>query len=367
MSLKTQPVTVNIGPHHPSTHGVFRMKVTFDGENVVDVEPVIGYLHRGTEKLAEERNYTQIITLTDRLDYVASMTNNQAYVLSCEKLVGVAVPDRGMYLRVIAAELQRVASHLIGIGFFLQDLGAFGTPLMYCFRERERILDLFEMLCGARITVSYMRIGGVFQDAPLDFWPALRRFMDDIPSYVDELEALISTNEIVLARTRGVSPLTAEQCINASITGPMLRATGVEWDLRKATPYDVYDRVAFDVVTLPEGDNYARYAVRLAEIRQSLRIIEQCVAQVEPGPVRATTDMLFRPPPGEAYVPVEAPKGELGFYIVSDGTVSPYRCKIRGPSFVNLTLLKEMMVGYKLADGIVSLGSLDFNVGEVDR
>ena len=367
VSLKTQPVTVNIGPHHPSTHGVFRMKVTFDGENVVDVEPVIGYLHRGTEKLAEERNYTQVITLTDRLDYVASMTNNQAYVLSCEKLVGLDVPDRGMYLRVIAAELQRVASHLIGIGFFLQDLGTFGTPLMYCFRERERILDLFEMLCGARITVSYMRIGGVFQDAPVDFWSALRRFMDDIPSYVDELDALISTNEIVLARTRGVSPLTAEQCINASITGPMLRATGVEWDLRKAAAYDVYDRVEFDVVTLPEGDNYARYAVRLAEIRQSLRIIEQCVAQIEPGPVRATTNMLFRPPAGEAYVPIEAPKGELGFYIVSDGTVSPYRCKIRGPSFVNLTLLREMMVGYKLADGIVSLGSLDFNVGEVDR
>jgi NADH-quinone oxidoreductase subunit D len=362
-----QPVTVNIGPHHPSTHGVFRMKVTFDGENIVDVEPVIGYLHRGTEKLAEERNYTQIITLTDRLDYVASMTNNQAYVLSCEKLMGLDAPDRGMYLRVIAAELQRVASHLIGIGFFLQDLGAFGTPLMYCFRERERILDLFEMLCGARITVSYMRIGGVFQDAPLDFWPALRRFMDDIPSYIDELDALISTNEIVLARTKGVSPLTGEQCINAAITGPILRASGVEWDLRKAAPYDVYDRVAFDVITLPEGDNYARYAVRLAEMRQSLRIIERCVEQIEPGPVRATTNMLFRPPAGEAYVPIEAPKGELGFYIVSDGTVSPYRCKIRGPSFVNLTLLKEMMVGYKLADGIVSLGSLDFNVGEVDR
>lgn len=365
--MNTQPVTVNIGPHHPSTHGVFRMKVTFDGENVVDVEPVIGYLHRGTEKLAEERNYTQIITLTDRLDYVASMTNNQAYVLSCEKLMDMTVPERGMYLRVIAAELQRVASHLIGIGFFLQDLGAFGTPLMYCFRERERILDLFEMLCGARITVSYMRIGGIFQDAPVDFWPALTRLLDDLPSYVDELEALISSNEVVLARTKGVSFLSSEQCINASITGPMLRATGIPWDLRKAAPYDVYGRLEFDVITLPEGDNYARYAVRLSEIRQSLRMINQCIDQVEPGPVRATTDMLFRPPAGEAYVPIESPKGELGFYLISDGTIAPYRCKIRGPSFVNLTLLKEMMVGYKLADGIVSLGSLDFNVGEVDR
>ena len=312
--MNTQPVTVNIGPHHPSTHGVFRMKVTFDGENVVDVEPVIGYLHRGTEKLAEERNYTQIITLTDRLDYVASMTNNQAYVLSCEKLINLSVPERGMYLRVIAAELQRIASHLIGIGFFLQDLGAFGTPLMYCFRERERILD-----------------------------------------------------EVVLARTKGGSPLSSEQCVNASITGPMLRATGISWDLRKAAPYDVYDRLEFDVITLTEGDNYARYAVRLSEIRQSLRIINQCLDQIESGPVRATIGMLFRPPVGEAYVPIESPKGELGFYLISDGTIAPYRCKIRGPSFVNLTLLKEMMVGYKLADGIVSLGSLDFNVGEVDR
>ena len=365
--MRTEPVTISIGPHHPSTHGVFRMRMTFDGENILDVEPVIGYLHRGTEKLAEERQYTQVITLTDRLDYVASMTNNQAYVLSCEKLVGLEAPERGKYLRVIAAELQRIASHLIGIGFFLQDLGAFASPVMYCFRERERILDLFEMLCGARITVSYMRIGGVFQDAPTDFWPAFRRLLEELPQYVEELDSLLATNEILLSRTKNVSIITAEQAINGSLTGPVLRASGVAWDLRKANPYDVYDRVQFDVPVGTVGDNYDRFAIRLAEVWQSLRILEQCARQIEPGPVRATTALLFRPPPGEAYVPIESPKGELGFYLVSDGSIAPYRCKVRSPSFINLSLLKEMMVGWKLADAIVSLGSLDFNMGEVDR
>ncbi len=367
MSLRTEPVTINIGPQHPSTHGVFRMRITFDGENIHDVEPVMGYLHRGSEKLAEERTYTQVITLTDRMDYVAPMTSNQAYVLSCERLLGLEVPERGMYLRVMAAELQRIASHLIGIGFFLQDLGAFATPLMYCFRERERILDMFEMLCGARITVSYMRIGGVFQDAPEEFWPALRRFLDEVPHYVDELDALLSTNEVVLARTKNVAVLPAEQAINGSITGPILRSTGVAWDLRTANPYEVYDRVDFQVITGTAGDNYDRFAVRLAEIRQSMVILEQCTRQVEPGPVRATDSMLFRPPPGEAYAPVESPKGELGFYLVSDGSIAPYRCKVRAPSFINLTLLKEMLVGWKLADMITTVGSLDFNMGEVDR
>ena len=342
------------------------MRVTFDGENILDIEPVIGYLHRGTEKLAEERQYTQIITLTDRLDYVAPMTNNQAYVLSCEQLLDITAPERGQYLRVIAAELQRIASHLIGTGFFLQDLGAFATPVMYCFRERERILDLFEMLCGARITVSYMRIGGVFQDAPEDFWPAFRRLLSELPHYIDELEALTRTNEVLVARTKNISIISSEQAINASITGPVLRSTGFAWDIRKAKPYDVYDRMKFDIPTGISGDNYDRFVIRLAEIRQSLIILDQCYDQTEPGPVRATTAMLFRPPPGEAYVPIEAPKGELGFYLVSDGSIAPYRCKIRSPSFINFTLLREMMVGWKLADMIVTLGSLDFNMGEVD-
>lgn len=368
MPLPTEPLIVSIGPHHPSTHGVFRMRVTLDGENVIDAEPVIGYLHRGTEKLAEERSYTQVITLTDRLDYVASMTNNQAYVLSAEKLLGLAVPERGQYLRVIAAELQRIASHLIGAGFLLAELGGFGgTALMYAFRERERILDMFEMLCGARITVSYMRIGGVFQDAPDEFWPALRRFLDDMPAYADDLQKLIFDSEITLSRTKGVGVLTAQQAIDASLTGPVLRATGVEWDIRKAAPYDAYDRVDFDVPTLSEGDNFARFWVRMLEVRQSLRILEQCYRDIPGGPVRATTDMLFRPEPGDAYVPIEAPKGELGFYLVSDGSIKPYRCKVRAPSFISLTVFRDLLVGWKLADGIVSLGSLDFNMGEVDR
>ena len=250
MSINTQPVTINLGPQHPSTHGVFRLRVTFDGEQVIDVEPVFGYLHRGTEKLAEERNYVQIVTLTDRLDYVAAMTNNLAYVRAVESLASIEVPDRGMYLRVISAELQRIASHLIATGFLLDELGAFHTPLIYCFRERERILELFEMLCGARITVSYMRPGGVFQDAPVDFWPRLDDFLTSMPGYLDELEALITENEVVLARTRDLGILSAQDAIDASITGPVLRATGVQWDLRKAEPHEVYDRLDFDVPIL---------------------------------------------------------------------------------------------------------------------
>ncbi|MEX2431271.1 MAG: NADH-quinone oxidoreductase subunit D [Dehalococcoidia bacterium] len=367
MTLRTEPIVVNIGPHHPSTHGVFRMRITFDGENILDVEPVVGYLHRGTEKLAEERQYTQIVTLTDRMDYVASMTNNQGFVLACEKLLDMEVPERGRYLRVIAAELQRIVSHLVATGFFLQDLGAFATPLMYCMRERERILDLFEMLCGARITLSYMRVGGVFQDAPDEFWPAVRRVIDELPHYIDELEWLITGNEIVTSRTKGVAVLAAEDVINASITGPMLRASGIAWDERKANPYDVYDRVRFDVPLGTAGDNFDRYLVRVLEIRESIKIVEQCLAQIEPGPVRTTTAMLFRPPVGETYVCIEAPKGELGYYLVSDGSVAPYRCHVRAPSLINLTLLREMLIGWKLADAIVSFGSVDVNMGEVDR
>jgi NADH-quinone oxidoreductase subunit D len=366
--IRTEPVTVNIGPQHPSTHGVFRLRVTFDGEVILDVEPVFGYLHRGSEKLAEERNYVQIITLTDRLDYVASMTNNQAYCLAVEKLMGIEVPERGQYLRVIAAELQRIASHLVATGFFLQDLGALGTPLMYCFRERERILDLFEMLCGARVTVSFMRPGGVYFDAPDDFWPRLRQFLQDMPSYISELEQLLIQNEIILVRIRDVGILPLERAINGSTSGPVLRGSGLRWDWRKADPYDVYDRVEFDVPVGSNGDNLDRFWVRMQEMRQSLRIVEQCVEQIPDGPVRAELPLVLRPPAGaEAYGRVESPKGELGFYLVSDGGISPYRCKIRSPSLLNLTVIKDLLVGWKLADMIVSLGSVDINMGEVDR
>ena len=367
MPIRTEPLTVNLGPQHPSTHGVFRLRVTFDGEVILDVEPVFGYLHRGSEKLAEERTYTQVITLTDRLDYVAAMTNNQAYVIACEKLAGIQAPERAMYLRVIAAELQRLVSHLVATGFFLNDLGAFATPLMYCFRERERVLDLFEMLCGARVTLTYMRVGGVFQDAPAEFWPALKRFTTEMPHYIDEYEQLLTSNEILLTRTKGIGILTTEKALNCSVTGPVLRSTGFPWDLRKVDPYEIYDRVEFDVPTGEQGDNYDRYKVRILEMRQSLRIVEQCVQQIQPGSVRAEVPALFRPPPGDAYGRIEGPKGELRFYLVSDGGIAPYRFKIRSPSLINLTVLRDMVVGWKLADMIVTFGSIDINMGEVDR
>ena len=368
MTIRTEPMTVNIGPQHPSTHGGFRLRGTFDGEEILEVEPVFGYLHRGTEKLAEERTYVQIVTLTDRLDYVSSMINNQGYCLAVEKLMGVEPPQRGKYLRTISAELQRIASHLMGVGFFLQDLGTLGTPLMYCFRTRERILDLFEMLCGARITVSYARPGGVFFDAPEDFWPALADFMEIFRSEINEIEQLVLENEIVMMRTRDVAILPLDVAINCSVSGPSLRASGLAWDWRKMDPYDAYDQVEFDVPVGSRGDNYDRFWVRIQEVHQSARIIEQCVAQIEPGPVRAEMPLVFRPEPGaEAYGRVEASKGELGFYLVSDGGVSPYRCKIRSPSLMNLTVTEHLLVGWKLADMVVTLGSLDINLGEVDR
>ena len=369
MPIRTEPMTVNIGPQHPSTHGVFRLRVTFDGEVIVEVEPVFGYLHRGTEKLAEERNYVQVVTLTDRLDYVSSMTNNQAYCLAVEKLLGVEPPLRAKYLRTIVAELQRIASHLIGVGFFLQELGTFGgTPLMYCFRSRERILDLFEMLCGARITVSYLRPGGVFSDAPADFWPALDAFLRDFPGELAELEQLVLENEILMVRTRGVSPLPLDVAVNCSVSGPVLRASGLAWDWRQMDPYDAYDQVQFQVPVGANGDNYDRLWVRMQEVHQSLGIVRQCIAQIEPGPVRLDLPLVLRAEAGaEAYGRIESPRGELGFYLVSDGGIAPYRCKIRSPSLINLTVTEHLLVGWRLADMIVSLGSVDINMGEVDR
>ena len=365
--IRTEPITINLGPQHPSTHGVFRLRVTFDGEEIIDAEPVFGYLHRGTEKLAETRNYVQIVTLTDRMDYLASMSNNLAYVRTVEKLANIEVPERAQYIRVISAELQRIASHLMATGFLLNDLGALATPLVYCFRERERILDLFEMLCGARITLSYMRPGGVFQDAPEDFWPSLESLVGDLPHYLDELESLITSNEIVLARTKNVGLLTDEQAIDNSISGPNLRASGVKWDLRKADPYEIYDRVKFEVPIGAIGDTFDRYLVRILEMRESVKIIEQCLKQITPGPIRADTPFFIRPPAGEAYSAVEGPKGELGFYMVSDGGVAPYRCKVRAPSFINITPLRDMLKGWKMGDLIIIFGSIDIVLGEVDR
>jgi NADH-quinone oxidoreductase subunit D len=367
MALRTEPFVLNLGPVHPSTHGVFRMRATLDGEVVVDIEPVFGYLHRGIEKLAEQRTYAGFIPLTDRLDYIASMSNNLAYCLAVEKLAGIKVPERAEYIRVIMVELQRIAALLIAVGSFLNDCGAYFTPFLYMFRERERIVDLFEMASGQRLTYNYMRVGGVSQDIPDEFLPALRRFMDMMPRFMDEYDRLLMQNEILIARSKGVGILTREQAINASASGPVLRASGVEWDIRKADPYSVYDRLDFDVPTQATGDCYDRYRQRVQEMRQSLRIIEQAMKQMPPGPVRAEVPHLVRPPAGEAYARIEAPKGELGFYLVSDNSIAPYRCHIRPPSLINLTALRDMVRGWKVQDLIIIFGSIDITVGEIDR
>jgi len=367
MALKTEPFVLNMGPVHPSTHGVFRMRATLDGEVVVDIEPVFGYLHRGVEKLAEQRTYTGIIPLTDRLDYISSMNNNLAYCLAVEKLAGIKVPERAEYLRVIMAELQRIAAFLIAVGAFLNDCGAYFTPFIYMFREREKIIDLLEMVSGQRLTYNYMRVGGVSQDIPEVFLPALRIFMAQMPGFIDEYDRLLMQNEILLARAKGVGILSKEQAINCAVSGPVLRASGVKWDIRKADPYSVYDRFEFDVPTGTAGDCYDRYRVRVAEMRQSLRIIQQAMAQLPSGPVKAEVPHLLRPPVGEAYARLEAPKGELGFYLVSDNSIAPYRCHIRPPSLINLTALRDMVRGWKVADLIIIFGSIDITVGEIDR
>jgi NADH-quinone oxidoreductase subunit D len=367
MPLKTEPVMINFGPQHPSTHGVFRMRVTFDGEVIVDLEPVFGYLHRGIEKLAEAKTYTQVIPYTDRLDYLASMSNNFAYVLAVEKLAGIEVPERAQYLRVIMAELMRIASHLIATGAFFNDLGAFFTPFMYMFREREKILDLFEMVCGQRLTYNYMRIGGVSHDIPEEFLPALRRFIDEMPGFIEEYDWLLAENEIVLARTKGVGVLPAHKAINASASGPVLRASGVKWDIRKADPYSVYDHFEFEIPVGMMGDTYDRYWVRIQEMRQSTRIVKQAMEQLPSGEVRTKVPALLRPPKGEVYAHIESPRGELGFYLVSDNSPRPYRFKVRAPSLINLTVLRDLCVGWKLADAIAILGSIDIVLAEVDR
>jgi NADH-quinone oxidoreductase subunit D len=367
MTLKTEPFVVNFGPVHPSTHGVYRMRTTLDGEVVIDIEPVFGYLHRGVEKLAEERTFSGFIPLTDRLDYISSMTNNLAYCLAVEKLAGIKVPERAEYIRVIIAELQRLANHCIAIGAFLNDCGAYFTPFLYLFREREKILDLFDMVCGQRLTYNYMRIGGVSQDIPDEFLPALRRLTNQLFFFMEEIEWLLKQNEILLARTKGVGMLSKETAINCGISGPVARGSGVKWDWRKADPYSIYDRFEFDIPTGEVGDCYDRYRVRVEEMRQSLRILEQAMKDVPSGPVRADVPHLIRPPAGEAYAHIEAPKGELGFYLVSDDSIAPYRCHVRPTSLINLTALREMVRGWKVADLIIIFGSIDITMGEVDR
>ena len=365
--IRTPPYVVNIGPQHPSTHGVFRVKATLDGERIIDAEMVLGYLHRSIEKLAEERTFTQNIPFTDRMDYLAAMTGNLAYCLAVEKLAAIEVPERASYLRVIFAELQRIASHSMANGTFINDCGAWQTPLMYMFRERERILDLFEMTCGARLTTNYMRIGGVSADVPDEWYPAITSLIHDLPARISEYEELLLDNEILLARARDVGVLKPDIAINASATGPMLRGSGLAWDIRKADPYCVYDRFEFDIPVGFNGDCFDRFIVRLEEVRQSVRIIEQALAALPGGPVNVPIPLALRPDPGEAYARIESPKGELGFYLISDGGPTPYRYHVRSPSYINLTVLKDMVLGHSLSDAIVTLGSIDINVGEIDR
>jgi len=365
--LHTPPYVVNIGPQHPSTHGVFRMRVTLDGERIIDAEMVLGYLHRSMEKLAEERTFTQNIPFTDRMDYLAAMTGNLAYCLAAEKLAGIAVPERGSYLRVIFAELQRIASHAMANGTFANDCGAWQTPLMYMFREREKILDLFEMTCGARLTTNYMRIGGVAFDVPDEWYPAVNALVDELPDRIGEYEDLLLDNEILLARSRDIGVLKPDVAINAGASGPLLRGAGIAWDVRKADPYSLYERFDFDIPVGHNGDCFDRFSVRLAEVRESLRIIKQALAALPGGPVSVPVPLALRPDPGSAYARIESPKGELGFYLVSDGSSAPYRFHVRSPSYINLTALKDMVVGLSVSDAVVTLGSIDINVGEIDR
>ena len=365
--LKTEPFVLNMGPAHPSTHGVYRMRVTLDGEVVFDIEPIFGYLHRGIEKLMEERTFTGCIPLTDRLDYVNSMTNNLAYCSAVEKLAGIKVPERAEYIRVIIAELQRFGNHCLAVGAMLNDAGALGTPFFYLWREREKIYDLLEMLCGQRLMHNYIRIGGVSQDIPDEFLPAVEKLVTYLKPFLDEYDFFLKQNEILLARAKGVGILPKETAINCGISGPVARASGINWDLRKNDPYSVYDRFEFDIPTGETGDCYDRYRVRIEEMRQSLRILEQAIKTIPAGSVRAEVPHVIRPPAGDAYGHIEGPKGELGFYIASDNSIAPYRCHVRPTSLINLTALRQMVKGWKVADLIIIFGSIDITMGEVDR
>lgn len=360
---------VAMGPHHPSTHGVFRMDVVLDGERVVKLKPVFGYLHRNHEKIAEGTTYLSSMPYTDRLDYFCSLTNNWAYALAVEKLAGLSVPERAEYLRVILAELTRLQNHTSLIGFLMQDMGALGTVLMYAFREREKILDLFEALTGSRMMCNYMRFGGCRCDLPEGWLEQARRIADHYPRFLDEFEQLLTGNEIIMARSQGVGVLPRKLAVNAGVTGPMLRSTGVNYDLRKVDRYGIYDRFSFRVPLGDHGDVYDRYMLRVLEMRESVKILQQALKELPPGPIVDPKVKLrgFRPKPGEAYGRIEAPKGELGFYLISDGGPNPYRYRVRPPSFINLTILEDMCLGRLVADVVIILGSVDIVLGEVDR
>ncbi|MEI9978632.1 MAG: NADH-quinone oxidoreductase subunit D [Edaphobacter sp.] len=360
---------LSLGPHHPSTHGVFRMDVVLDGERVMKLKPVFGYLHRNHEKIAEGASYLASMPYTDRLDYIGSLTNNWAYALAVEKLAGIEVPERAEYIRVITAELTRLQNHASTIGFLTQEMGASGSPLMYSFREREKILDLFEALTGSRMMCNYMRFGGCRVDLPAGWMEQARKVVGDFPRFLDEFEQLLTGNEILMARTQGVGVLSAELAVQGGVTGPILRASGVNYDIRKVDRYGIYERFDFKVPLGEHGDVYDRYMVRVLEMRESLKILNQALRDIPDGPIMDAKTKIrgFRPKAGEAYGRIESAKGELGFFLISDGTGNPYRYRVRPPSLINLTVLEDMCVGSSVADTIVTFGTIDIVLGEVDR
>jgi len=388
---KTETMIINMGPQHPSTHGVLRVILELDGEIVVKATPDIGFLHRGLEKLAENKTYHQCIALTDRMDYVAGMSNNLAYVLAVEKLIAIEAPPRAQAIRVLLCELQRIASHLLWLGTHAHDIGAM-TPFFYAFRDRDEILFMFEMVCGSRLTPSYFRVGGLAQDLPDGFEAKCREFTRTFPARVDEYETLLTKNKIWMRRTQGVGAISAQEAINWGLSGPILRASNVNWDLRKAMPYCGYESYDFIVPTGENGDVYDRYLVRLMEMRQSNEIIRQVLDRMPGGEVQVDDPKVVYPakakvlesiealihhfhiasegfpvPQGEVYASIESPKGELGFYLVSDGSNKPWRFRVRPPSFINLSALSTMVEGRLIADVVAIIGSIDVVLGEIDR
>lgn len=364
-----QLLHVSLGPQHPSTHGVFRMNVVLDGETVVSLKPVFGYLHRNHEKIGESISYLGSMPYTDRLDYICPLTNNWAFAHSVEKLAGIEVPERAEYMRVILGELTRLINHTAFTGFILGDMGAWGSALMYAFREREKILDLFEDLTGARMMANFMRFGGCRNDLPAGWAAKVGVLIDDYGPFLDEMEKLLVGNEILLARTQNVGALRGDVLVNGGITGPMLRAAGVNYDIRKVDPYGIYERFDFRIPLGEKGDCYDRIMIRFLEMRESLKILRQALDQLPDGEFIHPKAKLrnFKAPVGEAYGRIEGPKGELGFHLISDGSPNPYRYRIRPPSFINLTLLEDMCLGLDLADVVIILGSIDIVLGEVDR
>jgi NADH-quinone oxidoreductase subunit D/NADH-quinone oxidoreductase subunit C/D len=369
VGFKTDHIVVNLGPQHPSTHGVLRIVVTLDGETIVDLEPVMGFLHRNHEQIGERNTFLQNIPYTDRLDYLSSMANNLGYVQAVEKLMNIKAPERAEYIRIVMVELTRICNHLWAIGFLLNDLGAFFTPALYAIEERELILDLFEATAGSRMMCNYMRFGGVARDLPAGVFEKMNELaFERLPRKIDELDRYLTNNEIIRSRCMGVGVLPADQAIAYSVAGPMLRASGVPYDVRHAQPYGIYDRFDWNVCVRYNGDVYDRYLIRIDEMRESLRIVQQALRGMPGGEIQTGKPQYqVRVPAGESYGRVENPKGELGFYVVSTGKPNPHRYHVRAPSFINLTPFGEMCKGHKIADVVVILGSIDIVLGETDR